>query len=523
MAITIPIISEFDGKGINRAISEFKQLETTGEKAQFALRKAALPAAAALTGLAAAAAMATKAAAEDAKAQELLAQTLRNTTGATEAQIAANEDYIATTERAAAVSDDQLRPALGNLVRATGNVTQSQQLLNLALDISAATGRDLESVSIALAKASQGQATALQRLGVPLDEALVKTKDFEGIVSVLTDTFSGAAAVAADSFEGRMRRVSIAIDNTKENIGKALIPILEDLLPLLDRAALFAEENADKIAKAGIAAGVLAGGILAANGALKLYNASVAIANGLTAVLGGVSMTAAGNVGTLTTKLGLVTLAAWAAYESFNNLAADGGFAFKGLAKAGVEFTNLILAAFEKLAEGVNFVINSIIRAYNLVSPFQDIPLLPTDIDIGRIPIPFGGTAATSRASNVPDRLEPIPSLPVPFTPISPISGLEDIAGGGGGAGGTRTLPAPVSGLSIDPRALALPTYQLTTLEAYGQTESARLADLELLNATPAINVTVNTVTAPSDLGQTIVDALIQYNRTSGPIDVLVA
>ena len=73
-----------------------------------------------------------------------------------------------------------------------------------------------------------------------------------------------------------------------------------------------------------------------------------------------------------------------------------------------------------------------------------------------------------------------------------------------------------------DTAALELPTYQLPTLEAYGQTESARLADIGLLDVQPSINVTVNTVTAPQDLGQTIVDALIQYNRSSGPIDILV-
>jgi hypothetical protein len=510
MAITIPIISEFDGKGVSRAIKEFQQLETTGEKAQFALRKAALPAAAALTGLAAAATMATKAAAEDAKAQALLAQTLRNTTGATDAQIAANEQYIATTERAAAVSDEQLRPALGNLVRATGDVTQSQQLLNLALDISAATGRDLESVSIALAKASQGQATALQRLGVPLDEALVKTKDFEGIVSVLTDTFSGAAAVAADSFEGRMRRVAIAIDNTKENIGNALIPILERLIPIIDKAALFMQNNTDAIVKAGIAAGVLAGSILAANGALKLYNASVLIANGLTAILGGVSMTAAGNVGTLATKLGAVGIIAAALGISIQQLAADGGFAFKGLARAGVEFANLIIDAFEKVAQGVNIAINSLIAAYNALPFVSNIGYLPTSNLIGNIPLPFGTSGASSRASNVPDRLEPLPTIPTAIGGIPSLPALPSPTGGGqgggrgGGGGGGISFPAP-------------------DLTAFGLTESARLADLELINAQPAINVTVNTVTAPQDLGQTIVDALIQYNRTSGPIDVLVA
>lgn len=510
MAVTIPIISEFDGKGINRAIAEFKQLETTGEKAQYALRKAALPAAAALTGLAAAATIATKAAAEDAKAQQLLALALRNSTGATDAQIAANEKYIATTERAAAVSDDQLRPALGNLVRATGDVTQSQQLLNLALDISAATGRDLESVSIALAKASQGQATALQRLGVPLDEAAVKTKDFEAIVSTLTDTFGGAAAAAADTFEGRMRRVSIAIDNTKENIGNALIPILERLIPVIDKAALFMQNNTDIIVKAAAAIATFAAAILAANAGMKVYNATMLIVNGTTALLTGTTLTSSAALGTMATKLSFVAVAAIAVVESFRNLAADGGFAFKGLANAAVDFTNLILAAFEKLAEGVNYVINSIIRAYNLLNPFKDIPLLPTDINIGRIGSPFD-INGPSRRSNVPDRLEPIPALPRPGTalPLPDLTTIAPTGGAGGGGGGAGALGGTTILQPID-------------YTAFGQTESARLADIALLDVQPSINVTVNTVTAPQDLGQTIVDALIQYNRSSGPIDILV-
>jgi hypothetical protein len=370
MAVTIPIISEFDGKGISRAVSEFKSLETVGEKAQFALRKAALPAAAALGALSVAAFAATKAAAEDAKAQTLLAQTLRNSVGATDEMIAANEEFIATTERAAAVADDALRPALGNLVRATGDVTQSQQLLKLALDISAATGRDLESVSIALAKASNGQATALQRLGVPLDEALVKTKDFEGIVSVLTDTFSGSAAAAAETFEGRMQRVSIAIDNTKENIGAALIPIIERLLPYIDKFSRFIEENTDVV-------------VIAGNTALKLYNITAAITKGLNEALAGSATGAGIGMSNLGTKLGAVTFIAWALYESFQNLRAEGGLAFKDLTNRGIEFANLIVGAFEKAAEGINFLLNSMIRAYNLLNPFRDIPLLPTDVNLG--------------------------------------------------------------------------------------------------------------------------------------------
>ena len=112
MAINIPILSEFSPKGIERAIKEFQRLETAGQKAQFALQKAAVPAAAALAGLAAIAAVSVKGAIEDAQAQTQLALALRNTVGATQAQIAATEESISAMSRASGIADDQLRIAI---------------------------------------------------------------------------------------------------------------------------------------------------------------------------------------------------------------------------------------------------------------------------------------------------------------------------------------------------------------------------------------------------------------------------
>ncbi|MGL4267755.1 MAG: hypothetical protein ACRCR7_11610, partial [Weissella cibaria] len=150
MALSIPIISEFDGKGLNKAIAEFKQLEGAGAKAGFALKKAMLPAVAVVGGLTAGLGMATAAAVEDQKAQDLLAQQLRTSAMATDDVIASNEEFISGMSRAFAVADDQLRPAMANLVRSTGSVETAQSLMNTALDIAAATGKDLETVTLAL-------------------------------------------------------------------------------------------------------------------------------------------------------------------------------------------------------------------------------------------------------------------------------------------------------------------------------------------------------------------------------------
>ena len=170
---------------------------------------------------------AVKAAIEDEKAQLSLAQTLRNTVKATDAQIKATEDYIDTTARATGIADDQLRPSLDRLVRSTNDLTKAQKLQQLALDIAAGTGKDLATVTEALGKAYDGNLGALKRIGVPLDENIVKTKDFDAAVKVLSETFAGQADIAAQSFAGRMARIKISIDEAKETLGQALLPILE--------------------------------------------------------------------------------------------------------------------------------------------------------------------------------------------------------------------------------------------------------------------------------------------------------
>lgn len=171
-----------------------------------------------------------KAAIEDEAAQQRLASALQNVTKATDAQIAAVEDQILKTSLATGVADDQLRPALQRLAVATGDVAKSQDLLSLALDISAATGRSVESVSGALAKAYEGNTSALSRLGVGISAAEAKSLGFEGTVKQLAATFEGAATTQANTFEGQIKRLQVSFDEAKETVGAALLPILRQLL-----------------------------------------------------------------------------------------------------------------------------------------------------------------------------------------------------------------------------------------------------------------------------------------------------
>lgn len=286
MAIRIPIISEFDDKGLARATRQFKDLETTGEKAQFAIKKAALPATLALGGLAIAAGDAFKAFAEDSAAADKLALSLKNSTGATDAQVAAVEDFISSTSKAAAVADDELRPALDNLVRGTKDITKSQELLALALDISAGTGKDLESVTAALSKAYNGQLGPLKKLDPALASLIKNGASAEDVFKSLGTTFGGQAAAQADTAAGKMKGLSIQMGELKESVGAAAAPLIEKLVPVLDTFATWATENPQVFTTIAIVVGSVAASVFVANGAIAAWNALAAVTTVVNLALG---------------------------------------------------------------------------------------------------------------------------------------------------------------------------------------------------------------------------------------------
>jgi len=174
-----------------------------------------------------------KAAIEDEAAQAKLAKTLENVTGATDSTIKATEDYISKTSLAFGITDEQLRPSLERLVRATKDVSEAQRLQSLAIDVAAGSGKSLEAVSNALGKAYEGNTGALGKLGVGLGSAELKSMDFNDITKTLSNTFGGQATTNANTYEGRIARLKVAFDETKESIGTALLPILETLLKFL--------------------------------------------------------------------------------------------------------------------------------------------------------------------------------------------------------------------------------------------------------------------------------------------------
>jgi hypothetical protein len=186
-----------------------------------------------------------KAAVEDEKAQAALAATLKNVAGASGSVVANVEKYISKTAVAVGITDDQLRPSFDRLVRSTKDVAAAQELQTLALDIAAGSGKSLELVSNALAKAYEGNTSALGRLGIGLSAAELKSMSLDEITKTLADTFGGQATIQADTFQGKLTRLGIAFDEAKETVGSfildAITPLLtafvENVIPALDSAA----------------------------------------------------------------------------------------------------------------------------------------------------------------------------------------------------------------------------------------------------------------------------------------------
>jgi len=311
-SVLLPIVSEFDGKGVSKAIKQFEQLEGTSAKTAFALKKAALPAAAAIAGIGFALVDATKSAMEDQAAQVQLALALQNVTGASDAQIASSEKFITQMSLASGVADDELRPALASLVRGTKDVATAQSALTLAQDIATGSNKSLAEVSDALAKAYGGNMKGLQALSPEIKAMIKDGASLDDVMSVLGGSFGGASDAAAATAEGGMKRLGIAVAETKESIGAALIPIVEAALPVLIAFGGWAQENTKTLL---IIIGVI-GGVSAA---ILLFNTAVGIATLVNTVFA-LSLTAAqlAMVGFATLGIGLVIAALVALYFKFD-------------------------------------------------------------------------------------------------------------------------------------------------------------------------------------------------------------
>ena len=231
MAVIIPIVTEFVGKGVERAIKEFRQIEGVAGKAAFVFNRGVVPGAVAAGGAIATLGVtlfkAAGAAAEAQREDKLLADQLRRTTGATEAAIGQTLNFVDALELESTISGGELSTNLALLTRATQDVTKAQELLKIATDVSVGSGRDLSSVSEALRKAYGGEFAALEKLGIQIPDNIKKTKDYEAVQALLNKQFGGAAADAADTFQGQLAKLQISFGKVVEEVGLLVLPYLQ--------------------------------------------------------------------------------------------------------------------------------------------------------------------------------------------------------------------------------------------------------------------------------------------------------
>jgi hypothetical protein len=483
--LKLSILADVDDLKKNLKTGE-KEVEGFGGK----LEKFSKVAAAAFAAAAAAAAAyagklaieGVKAAIEDEAAQKRLALALENVTDATDAQIAAVEEQIRKTSLATGVADDRLRPALQRLAVATGSVEKSQELLNIALDVSAATGKDVETVSNALGKAYEGNTSSLSRLGIGLSTAEIKTLGLEGAIDQLSTTFGGAAATQADTFQGRIARLQVAFDEAKETVGTALLPIIERLLTFITDTAIpkFQELKATAVDP-----------IITAfkNNEDALRDLWQFAKDFLIPLFSGALINAVKGVGT----------------------------AVSGI----INIVGTVVTTIKNLANDAINIINSIIRAYNAI------PVLP---NIGTIPnvgtgsrtggntvspggLPFGGTAGGTSGGTSGGGIS--------TGSIPPIS-VPPVAGGTGTGSGTATSGSATSGAPVfSIPGITNPTQFVRDFLGFTQTGTGALGGRGDLRPDDGGGVTI-IVQAPSVIDEegfsrAVVDALNQAtNRGTG-------
>jgi hypothetical protein len=220
--LVVSALSTFDNKGLKKAKKEVSTFEK--QIKSFAKVFAAAFSVSALTNYSKKAVQAFMA---DEKAAKSLEQQLKNT--GYQFSAPGVELYIANLQKATGVLDDELRPAFQQLLTITGSITTSQDALNTALNVSAATGKSLSAVTTALARAYAGNTTGLSRLGAGLSKTLLKTGDMNKIMEELNNKFAGQSAARLTTYAGKMDLLTVAAANAQEIIGKSLLDSLSAL------------------------------------------------------------------------------------------------------------------------------------------------------------------------------------------------------------------------------------------------------------------------------------------------------
>jgi hypothetical protein len=430
-----------------------------------------------------------KAAIADEKAQTQLALALENATGATQAQIKATEDSILQMSLATGVADDELRPALGRLVRSTGDITKAQDLLAIALDVSAATGKPVEAISNSLSKAFDGNTAALGKLGVGLSTAELKTMSFEQVQGRLTELFGGAAARNADTYAGKIARVQVAFDEAKETVGVALLPILDKLLQFINQNALPAIQAFSNAFSLTDGEGF---GKVITDVGNTLKKTFTPIVEGMKSAFDSVKTAVLNSKDEFSAFFEVVKFVA----PILGKVIGAQITAIGNIAEVVITIISKVLAAIKPLLNTAIDGINLIIKGYNAVQWGKDIPTIPK---IGG----SSGSTATGPLGNFSMSTGRVQTTPTTTVPTAISTG-----GGGGGGGGTTS-----SGIATAARIAASAATTVTS----GSFDPGRFRMAENVGMT-TINLNVSGAFDREGTARTIVETLNDsfYRGTGG-------
>ena len=499
MSIRIPIISEFDGKGIDRAVKEFKALEGAGAKTAFAMKKAFLPAVAAIGGLTAAAVPAVQAASD-------LNETISKTQvifGQASREVIAFGDATAKTlgiSKQSALDAAATFGVFGKAAGLTGNdlANFSTEFTTLAADLASFNNTTPEQAITAIGAALRGESEPIRQYGVLLSDAVLKQEalnlgiyDGTGALTAQQKVLAAQAAIykqtgdAQGDFErtsgglaNQQRILTASIQDLQASIGKALLPVVQAVLPYITKFADWAAKNPKVFLAIAGTIGAVAAAIVAVNLAMML--------NPFTAIAGGIALLVSGLV---------------IAYNKFEW--------FRTGVNAVLNFT---LAAAETWANGWISAINLIIRGLNLVNPFSDIPYIP-DVKLPRIG--GGSSGGASLAAIRAEREGNLPStggisLPniIPPTGAGSAAGTAARATGAAARATTAAIPALAAPGTAD-------GFDIVKFSVPG------IAGTRQQGASVVVNITGGLATS-AEIGEAVVNSIRQYNTVNGPANIAV-
>ena len=414
---------------------------------------------------------------------------------------------------ATGVADDELRPALGRLVRSTGDITKAQDLLTTALDIAAATGKPVEAIANSLAKAYDGNTTALGKLGIGLSSAELKTMSFEQVQSKLSDLFGGAAAANAETYAGKIARVQIAFDEAKETLGVALLPILDKFLSFINQNALPAIQA---FTNAFSLTGTDGFGKTISQVGEVIKNTVQPIFEGIKSVFDRVKTAIMNNKEELQSFAEVIAFIAPVIGQVIGKSLENAG----KIASVAINIIGKVMSAIKPLLNMYIAGINLIIKGYNLIPGVKDIALIPR---IGEMETPAitgasgfsgtmpggqsfstgGGTAGTGGSS----------------TSGNAFAGITTGGTGGGGGGGSTAAKPMIVVPVIDPARLGMTSGGVRAQDVFDPNR------VGMTSGGTTINVTVNGALDKEGTARTIVDTLNNsfYRGTGGAGNLVTA